>query len=296
MSPGTGPAARHREPLPAPRGGWPVVTAFAVLAAVPWAVVAFTVMALLLPAMELRCHMGPADTKVCLREQDPDPLAARLLDPRWPQVGFGWAVVILTVSLLLWFVFVGVAMQFWAPWPGSDGDFRLAHVSAVGGVGLGLLVAGPGFRDPRTTAGVTCLGLLAGIAAGYGLRWFAKSLRHAHAVLTRTAELRQHGRVARALVTGFTEGPSQDLSRRRFTVTARIAADAADAEEGEGRTVTGEIEVAIRDAPVVGGTVLVRFDERRDHPSGVGILMEADPESVRDPGAEGGYAYDPAPG
>jgi hypothetical protein len=57
--------------------------------------------------------------------------------------------------------------------------------------------------------------------------------------------------------------------------------------------VTEELTVPRADAPVVGGTVIVIHDDREAHPTGIAVILELDPEGLRDPEALTTYPHPP---
>ncbi|MBB4134000.1 hypothetical protein [Gordonia humi] len=72
-----------------------------------------------------------------------------------------------------------------------------------------------------------------------------------------------------------------------FTVAARLG------DSPEAHVVSEKLCILREQAPVVGGTVVVIHDQHTDLPTGVTVLIEADPAGLCDP--EALEKYPPAP-
>ncbi|WP_213587648.1 DUF3592 domain-containing protein [Paenibacillus sp. J2TS4] len=118
------------------------------------------------------------------------------------------------------------------------------------------------------------------VSAVVWIRRFISGVREGMAEIRRRDRLRTDGERPIAEITAVRFLHSWWLGGPEFEVDAVYRA-----VEGP-RTVRGRLVTAPADAPVVGGTVIVRFDP--DHPSDV--LLDRDPDSFREPGAAERYA------
>ncbi|MFC0674319.1 hypothetical protein [Brachybacterium hainanense] len=279
--------------LPRPDGGWPHLLRQVVAVVLLWAIAAFLIAAAGLPLMDPQCYSdSPSGGEVC--PLDPDPVLTHLFDARWPAVP---EPVTVTVSLAAVFAGIGLAIHLDTSEPWSErGDAPTAAglIAGVLGAGLGLLIAGPGFLDPRVAIGITALGALLLLLGLLALRAFLRALRRRYARHLRREHLRGRGTRTIATITGlvWTEryrryGGQEDDGDPIFAVTARLG------RASGARTVAEELAVPRADAPVVGGTVIVIHDDEHAHETGIDVLLEPDPDGLRDPDAL--VKYPPAP-
>jgi len=275
--------------LPVPDDGWPHVLRRAVAIAALWAAVTFGIAAAGMPLIDPQCSsdtMGGGP--IC--PLHPDPALSRLFDARWPAVPEP-----LTVTGVLLALFLGIGLSLFLdtsePWSERGGAPTAAGFTAgLLGAGLGLLVAGPGFVQPLIALACTALGALLLLLGLLALRAFVRALRRRYARHLREVQLREHGTRTVAAITGLVWAERYSGSEGDepvFVVTA---------EFGRGRrtrTVTERVSLPYADVPVVGGTVIVIHDDRENDETGVAVLLEPDPDGLRDPEAR--EKYPPAP-
>lgn len=263
--------------LPEPEGGWRGVGTQALVVAALWALAIFTITAFLLPQMDPECYTDDTGSTVCPLPESRNPALAELLDVRWPPIG-SWEVLALAGALAAIFVAVGVSLFLSTnnPWSRTGGAPDLVGLqAALGGVGLGLVVAGPGFVRPISAVACVALGLIAWLLAAVACRIFVRSLQRRYAEHLRRTRLREHGRRLLADVVDVAYLPAAGTTGGSvFRVEAR--------PRGGGRSLVGLLQVPRPDAPVVGGTVFVYSDGAHAHPTGVDVVMDPDPESIRD--------------
>lgn len=273
--------------LPVPDGGWPHPSRQVIAIVVFWAIAAFGFAALVLPTMDPQCYSDNG-THVC--PLDPDPALTHLFDTRWPPVPVTWAALALFLSMMLG-VGLAIFLDTSDPWSETGGaPAVVGSISVSCGIGLGLLVAGPGFVHPLVALGCTGLGALLIVLSLLGVRGFQRVLRRRYARHLRREHLREHGTRTVATVTelewrrryGGKEGEEPV-----FAVTARLTS------EPNARTVTEELTVPRADSPVVRGTVIVVHDDQEGHETGIDVLLEPDPDGLRDRDAL--EKYPPAP-
>ncbi|WP_300267702.1 hypothetical protein [Microbacterium sp.] len=135
--------------------------------------------------------------------------------------------------------------------------------------------------------GITVLGAVLLLLGLLGLRAFLGALRRRYSRHLRREHLREHGNrtVARITCLGWQQAYQNDDAV--FTLTAQFST-----KEGI-RSVTDELCVPRKDAPVLGGTVVVIHDDEAGHPTSIDVLLEMDPDGLRDPNAL--EKYPPAP-
>ncbi|MFJ7085901.1 hypothetical protein ACIQU8_22035 [Streptomyces griseus] len=277
--------------LPVPDDGWPHVLRQAVAVAVLWAIATFGIAAAGLPQMDPQCY-SDGGAQIC--PLHPDPVLTHLFDARWPAVP---EPVTVTGVLVTMYLGIGLALflDTSEPWSERGGAPTAAGLTAgLLGAGLGLLVAGPGFVHPLIAVGCTALGAVLLLLGLLALRAFLRALRRRYARHLRREQLLEHGTRAVATIAElvWTEryqrysGPEGE-GDPVFVVTARLG------EGSDARTVTEELAVPRGDAPVVGGTVIVIHDDRKVHETGITVLLQPDPEGLRDP--EALEKYPPAP-
>ncbi len=249
-----------------------------------WAIAVGAAVALLLPLWDVECHTDAAGSTICPRGQDRNPVLTGLFDSSWPAIDSPWVLALVLGPLVLG-IGLGKLTLVREPWRDSGGASGLVGtLSGMAGIGVGLMVAAVGFTRWWIALSLGGLGVVACLAAGLGIGYFRWDLRHSHAAHLRRVELRERGIRTRAPVTEIEWLNTYTGEELHFNVTARL-----DVPPRAGRLVTEEIRVAKRDAPVVGGTVIVHSDDEESHPTGITVVMEPDPDSIRDPDAEERY-------
>ena len=241
-----------------------------------WAIATFAAAAFLVPGMDPPCCARPNESACPC---DSDPALAHLFAAAWPPVSEGWAAAVMFPAMV---IAIGIAVFIGTsdPWSKTCGGPNVADALATfGGIGVGLVIAGPGFSHPLIAVGVTALGAVLITSALVGARALGRTLRRRFAIHQRIAHLRAHGTREVATVRGFDWQEIYRDDEPIFTVTAVLV------NRPRGREVTGELQVPRIQAPLVDGTVIVVHDGRADHSTGVDFLIEADPRSPRDPEA-----------
>lgn len=270
--------------LPTPDGGWPHLLRLLAAVTALWAIAAFAAAAFLVPGMDPPCCARPNES-ACPR--DSDPALTHLFAAAWPPVSEGWVAAVMFPAMVLAIgiaVFIGTS----DPWSKTGGGPDAADVLAtLTGIGIGYVVAGPGFSHPLIAVGVTGLGAVLITSALIGARALGRTLRRRFAVHQRIAHLRARGTREVATVRGFDWQEIYRDDEPIFTVTAVLV------NRPRGREVTGELRVPRIQAPLVDGTVIVVHDDHAGHPTGVDFLIEADPRSPRDPEALEKYPETP---
>ncbi|MGI6877700.1 hypothetical protein [Microbacterium sp. gxy059] len=275
--------------LPRPDDGWAHVLRQAIAVAALWAVATFGIAAAGLPQIDPQCYTdSDGGAQIC--PLHPDPALTHLFDARWPAVPEP-----VTVSATLAALFLGVGLVLFLdtsePWSERGGAPTAAgHIAGLLGAGLGLFVAGPGFLDPLVAIGITALGALLLLLGLLDLRAFVRALRRRYARHLRREHLLAYGTRTLAAITElvWTERyGGADGDEPVFVVTARFG------KRSRARTVTDELSVPRADAPVVGGTVIVIHDGRESHATGIDVILERDPEGLRDPDALERYPEPP---
>lgn len=278
-----------RSALPRPDDGWAHVLRQAIAVAALWAIAAFGIAAAGLPQMDPQCY-SDSDGGAQICPLHPDPALTHLFDARWPPVPEP-----VTVSVILVALFAGIGLAVFLdtsePWSTRGGAPTAAGaIAGLLGAGLGLFVAGPGFLTPLVMVGITALGALLLLLGLLALRAFLRALRRRYARHLRREQLLAHGTRAAAVITGllWTERyGGTDGDEPVFAVMARLGS-------GRGaRTVRDELSAPRADAPVVGGTVIVIHDDQESHETGIAVLLELDPEGLRDPDALEKYPTPP---
>ncbi|MDQ0613445.1 hypothetical protein QF046_001086 [Microbacterium sp. W4I4] len=273
--------------LPVPDGGWTQLIRTTTAVAVCWAIAMFGLAAFVFSTMDPQCAMIN-NAHVC--PQNPDPALTHLFDVRWPAVHAAWAV---PVPILLMLIGIGLVifLDTSEPWSKTGGAPRLVgDIPGVLGAGLGLLVAGPGFVQPLVALGVTGLGGLLILLGLLGVRWFRRTLHSRYARHLRREDLRERGTRTIAAISELTW--TGRYSRKEgdepvFSVTARLG------PEHGAREVRAELTTPREHAPIAGGTVIVIHDGQENHGTGIDVLLESDPDGLRDP--EALEKYPPAP-
>jgi len=275
--------------LPVPDDGWPHVLRRAIAIAALWAAATFGIAAAGMPLTDPQCY---SDTEggATICPLNPDPVLSHLFDARWPPVPEAVTVTGVLIALSLG-IGICLFLDTSEPWSERGGAPTAAGLtSGLLGAGLGLLVAGPGFVHPLVALGCTALGALLLVFGVLALRAFTRALRRRYARHLRLEYLREHGRRTVASITGlvWTERCiGRDDDEPVFTVTA---------EFGRGRrrrTATGQLSMPYADVPVVGGTVIVIHDDRESHETGAAVILETDPDGLRDPEAREKYPSPP---
>lgn len=275
-------------PLPVPDEGWWHVLRRAGAIAALWSIATFAIAAAGLPQMDPQCYSdSPTGGRVCPRDRDP--VLTHLFDVRWPEVPES-----VTVTAVLLTLMAGIGLAIFLdtsePWSESGGAPTAAGaVAGLLGAGSGLIVAGPGFVHPLVALGITGLGVVLVLLGLFGLRAFRRSLRRRYARHLRREHLRRDGLRAVARITAVRWEQTYEDDDALFTVTATFRAATGVRAVSEGLCVPRE------HAPVVGGTVVIVHDDVTGHPTGVDVLIEADPNSPRDPGARDKYPEAPPP-
>lgn len=262
--------------LPVPDGGWSHLLRSVIAVGLLWATAAWAATALLLPRMDPQCYSNDV-ARIC--PLHPDPALTHLFDSAWPQVTELWGFLVVVVPMVSG---IGIALfiDTSEPWAEAGGAPPVTgSLSGLTGTGLGLLIAGPGFARPLVVLGIAGGGLLLMVLGLLGVRRLREELRRRAAAHERRARLEEHGTRTIARITALEWQQAYRDDDPVFTVTAAFG-PAPDA-----RTVTGELCVPREDAPVVGGTVVVVHDEERGHPTGIDLLLSADPDGLRDPEA-----------
>lgn len=174
------------------------------------------------------------------------------------------------------------------PWSRRGGAPTVAGmISGLLGCGVGLIVAGPGFIQPPIALGITALGALFVFLSLLSFRAFLRALHRRYARHLRREHLREHGNRTVATITDLSWRHAYRDDNPVFTLTAEFRTQYGT------RSVTDELCVPRADAPVVGGTVVVIHDDDVDHPTGIDVLLQLDPNGRRDP--EALDKYPPAP-
>jgi len=141
-----------------------------------WAVIAFTVAALAIPLMDPECYSDIGD-RICPLDEDRDASLTHLYVTRWPQVDESTAGLTLLVTVGLAAALDRLLIRSWEPWPAQKySGVHVAMICGVLGCGIGLLVAGLGFADPRMLLGVTGAGLAVTVLGGIGIRSVFRSV------------------------------------------------------------------------------------------------------------------------
>jgi hypothetical protein len=275
--------------LAVPDAGWPHVLRQAIAIAVLWAIATFGIAAAALPLVDPQCY-SDSDGGAQICPLHPDPVLTHLFDVRWPAVPEPVAVIGILAAMFLG-IGLAIFLDTSEPWSERGGAPTAAgHTAGLLGAGLGLFVAGPGFVHPLIAVGCTALGALLILVGLLALRAFVRALRRRYARHLRREQLQEHGTRTAATITGllWTEryGGSEG-DEPVFVVTARLGPGP------DARTVTEELTVPRADAPVVGGTVIVIHDDREAHPTGIAVILELDPEGLRDPEALTTYPHPP---
>lgn len=162
------------DPVPSGGKGPFLLRAAAVFAL--WGVIAFTVAALAIPLMDPECYSDIGD-RICPLAEDRDPNLTHLYATRWPQVDESAVGIILLVMVGLAAALDRFFLRSWEPWPAqSYSGVHVAMICGVLGCGIGLLVAGLGFADPRMMLGVTGAGLAVIVLGGIGIRAVFRSV------------------------------------------------------------------------------------------------------------------------
>lgn len=264
--------------LPVPDDGWAHLLRQVIVVFASWAVAAFMIAAAGLPQTDPQCY-SDTDGGAQICPLHPDPVLTHLFDVRWPAVPEAVTVSVIMVAMLLG-IGLGIFLDTSEPWSERGGAPTAAGiVSGLQGGGLGLLVAGPGFLHPLIALGVTALGALLIVLGLLALRAFLRALRRRYARHLRREHLREQGTRTVARITALDWRQTYQDDDAVFTVTAELDA------EGGTRPVTEELCVPRAEAPVVGGTVVLLHDDEMGHPTGIDVLLEADPEGLRDPDA-----------
>lgn len=272
-----------------PEGGRRGIGTRAAAVAALWALATFTLAAFLMPQMDPECYSDGTSTTICPLPESRDPGLAGIFDVRWPPVD-GWEGLAIAVAVLSILVAVGVSifLSTAEPWSRTGGaPDTVGLQAALAGAGLGLIVAGSGYVRPLIALAFVAAGLLAWLLAVLACRIFVRSLRLRYAEHLRRTQLREHGRRMLADVVEVRWRQSAGTTDRSiFEVTAR--------PRGETQTVEGLLGAPRPDAPVGGGTVFVYTDGEHNHPTGINVVMDPDPDSIRDPDFELHYP-DPSP-
>ena len=264
--------------LPVPDNGWPHLLRRAVAVAGLWAVAAFGLVAAALPQIDPQCYSdSPSGGKVCPLTRDP--ALNHLFDTRWPPIPEAWAVSVILLSM-----FLGIGLSLFLDtselWSKSGGaPTAVGLVSGLLGTGLGLLVAGPSFVHPLLALGFIGLGAVLIMLGLLAVRGFRRALQRSHARHLRREHLRIRGTRTAGTITSLRWEQTHHDDDAIFTVTATFAAGAGT------RAVTEDLCVPRQDAPLIGGTVIVIHDDQEHHRTGIDVLLEADPDSLRDPDA-----------
>ncbi len=163
----------------------------------------------------------------------------------------------------------------------AEGDaFEVALLPLVWGFAAGaaitVLTATPDMRLVAATVAVI-VGLIAAFITADGRRDRAESERLRRYV----TRVRGHGERSVGEVVGVDFTGEWNYGYPRLRVTARFAAPSG------ARTVTGDLRTEPAAAPILEGTVLVWHLGDGDRSE---ILLEPDPDSIRDPGAAARYA------
>ena len=284
-------AMQSTNALPVPDEGWGHFLWRIGANAALWAIAAFMIAAAALPQIDPQCYTdSPGGCRVC--PLTPDPLQNHHLDLRWPAIPEAVTVSVVLLALLLG-IGLSTFMDTSEPWSERGGAPTAAGmISGMLGGGLGLLVAGPGFINPLIALGITAVGALLIVLGIVALRAFLRALRRRYARHLRREHLSGRGTRAVATITALAWEHVYQGDDPVFTVTAEFDVG------GSTRSVTGELCVPREEAPVLEGTmVVVHDDDEPDHPTGIDVLLERDPDGLRDPDALEKYprAPDPSP-
>lgn len=165
-----------RSTLPAPQGGWPrAVLPIAVVLAL-WALIAYTVTALAIPLMDPECYSDIGD-RICPLEESRDPDLTHLYETRWPAVGEMFVGLLLLTTIGLAAALYRFFLRTWEPWPAqSYSGVHIALLCGALGAGLGLIVGGAGYTDPRMLFSVTGAGILVCALSSIGIRGVIRSV------------------------------------------------------------------------------------------------------------------------
>lgn len=274
--------------LPVPDDGWRRLVQRATAIAVLWAIATFSIAVAAMPVIDPECY---SDTdgggQVCPLHRDP--ALTHLFDVRWPPVPAAVTVSVILVAILLG-IGLAILLDTSEPWSEQGGAPTAAGgIAGLLGAGLGLLVAGPGFFHPLIALGTIVLGALLFLLGLLGLRAFRRALHRRYARHLRREHLRDHGTRIVATITEVTWEETYPDGDALFTVTAAFTTATG------ARLVIETILVPRADAPVVDGTVVIFHDDERAHPTGIDVLLEADPNGQRDPDALEKYP-DASPG
>lgn len=276
-------------PLPEPDGGWRRVGTMWAVVAVLWALASFTLVAFVNPLMDPECYSDGTGTTICPLPESRDQALAGIFDVRWPSL-HGWEPLGLGLAILSIMVAVGVSifLSTTDPWSSTGGAPDTVGLQAsLTGAGLGLIVAGSGYLRLLPALGFVGAGLLAWFLAALILRALVRSLTRRYAEHQRRTDLREHGRRLLAEVVEVRYlSAAGTTDRAVFEVMAR--------PYGQAQVVEGLVGAPRPDAPIVGGTVFIYADDETDHPTGVAVVMEPDPDSIRDPDFEERYP-EPSP-
>lgn len=270
--------------LPAPEGGWHRITTWVTWVAALWAVATFIMVAIVTPRMDPECYSDGTSVTICPLPEDRNPALTGLLEARWPDLG-AWTTLAGVAGVLLLLAAVGASifLSTIEPWSSTGGAPNTVVLQAsLAGIGLGLISAGLGYVRPLVVFGFVAAGVLAWGFGALLCRAFVRSLRDRYAKHLRRARLRERGKrlLAEVIDVYWLRGAgTSDLLL--FEVTARQC--------DEPRMFDGLIRLPRADAPVIGGTIFVYTDGASYHPTGIDVVMEQDPASVRDPDVEQRY-------
>ncbi|WP_154402068.1 hypothetical protein [Ornithinimicrobium cavernae] len=248
------------------------------------ALATFTIFAFLIPQMDPECSSNGTGSRVCPLPEARNPALIGILEVRWPPAD-GWEGLGITVAVLSVFAALGISifLSMDDPWSSIGGaPHTVGLQAALAGTGLALVAAGIGYVRPIVALALAGAGLLALLLAALTYRRFVRTVRRRHVEHQRRRQLREHGTRVIADVLDVSWRPGAGTSEREiFEVTAR--------PRGTTQVVTALPGVPRSDAPVIDGTVDVCADGEHDHPTGINVVMDADPDSVRDPDFEQRY-------
>lgn len=271
--------------VPVPDGGWrSLLVALAVVAGL-FSTALWTLTALVLPRMGSTCSPDPGVATCSSAESNL--VAEALRESLWPAVN-GTASGLFTVVLIFAGVGVAVFVDTSGPWGRIAGAPSFTgFLAGLGGSGVGILVAGFGHTHPLAVGGLTVGGVAVVGIVVVCARWGVRRLRDDYAVHLRRRALRRDGTRVVGVVTAV-EWMSHGVGDNhvfKVTTSFRTASGL--------QTRTALLATPKPLAPVLGGTVLVYCDDTGGHPTGIDLLLDIDPDSIRDPDAD---AYpDPSP-
>ncbi|WP_228002411.1 DUF3592 domain-containing protein [Nocardia australiensis] len=195
----------------------------------------------------------------------------------------------LPMALAYWLLFGGAVVAFVFALTLSYATLAVPSIPVLGepdalsiwtGVALGAAAAAPFHSSIAGWALTVGIAVLAGVLAVRALREFISDLREGADEVDRREWLREHGERFVAEVTAVDFQNSWWLGGPEFEVEAEY-----DGPDGK-RSVRGEIVTSVADAPIVGGTVVVRVDPNAPE----SFLLDRHRKSIRDPDAAKKYA------